>query len=101
VGKWVKDGRATAYDIESAIEYAEFRRAKPKQDDPDSGDTEQSSERDCTDDDELKSDPAFPYPKIDDAAFYGPFGRIVQAITPLTEVDPVGVLVALLIGWGT
>jgi hypothetical protein len=49
---------------------------------------------------ELESQPAFPYPKIDDAAFYGPFGRIVKAIEPLTEADPIGVLVALLIGWG-
>jgi hypothetical protein len=42
----------------------------------------------------------FPYPKIDELAFYGPFGRIVKAIAPLTEADPVGVLVQLLVGWG-
>jgi hypothetical protein len=42
----------------------------------------------------------FPYPVIDPKAFHGPFGRIVKAIAPLTEADPVAVLVQLLVGWG-
>jgi hypothetical protein len=53
-----------------------------------------------SEDEELEREPAFPYPKIDDAAFHGPFGRIVKAIAPLTEADPIGVLIALLVGWG-
>ena len=55
---------------------------------------------DIVEDQELECEPAFPYPKIDDAAFYGPFGRIVKAVAPLTEADPVGILIQLLVGWG-
>jgi hypothetical protein len=32
LGEWVKDGHATAYDVESAIDHAELRRAKPTDD---------------------------------------------------------------------
>jgi hypothetical protein len=41
-----------------------------------------------------------PCPFIDSKAFYGPFGRIVEAIAPLTEADPAAVLIQLLVGWG-
>jgi hypothetical protein len=43
---------------------------------------------------------AVPYPQIDPKAFYGPLGRITQALAPFTEADPVAVLVQLLVGWG-
>jgi hypothetical protein len=42
----------------------------------------------------------YPYPKLDEVAFYGPFGRIVKAVAPLTEADPVAILIQLLVGWG-
>jgi hypothetical protein len=41
VGEWVKDGHATACDVEAAIEYAEFRRPSLKKDDSSTAHAEQ------------------------------------------------------------
>jgi len=45
-------------------------------------------------------EPVFPYPEIDQSVFRGPFGRIIEAIKPLTEADPAALVVQLLVGWG-
>jgi hypothetical protein len=49
------------------------------------------------DDDELVS---HPYPQPDSKMFHGIVGRIIKAIEPISEADPVAVLAQILIGFG-
>jgi hypothetical protein len=40
------------------------------------------------------------WPHLDRAAFHGPFGSVVDALTPETEADPVALLANLMTMWG-
>lgn len=41
------------------------------------------------------------WPILDDAAFHGPLGDVVQAVTPETEADPAALLLSLLAAFGS
>lgn len=42
----------------------------------------------------------FPWPSLDRAALYGLAGEIVEAVAPITEAAPVGMLLTLLVAFG-
>jgi hypothetical protein len=98
---WTRAGAERA-ELVAAIEAAEIcQPQKAKANTTEHGANTQRSEGRYDPEVELPlEEQIYPYPKIDEAAFYGPFGRIVKAIAPLTEADSAAVLIQLLVGWG-
>jgi hypothetical protein len=99
---WVKDGDATAFDLEGVIEHAGFQEGAPSEG--------TSSERDYTDDElnELTKktndyykfdDQDFPTP-MDSQAFYGIVGEIIKIIEPEAESCREAILSQFLVAFG-
>jgi hypothetical protein len=80
----------------SPVETTDPGKTDPEKPDPKMADVETPDTLSC----ELSMTAAAPWPVAEEAMFHGVLGRIVRAIEPHTEADPVGMMVQLLAACG-